>query len=986
MAPAARAEIPPELNGLPVVEVVLGGDAAPRGGAETLGIAHGAPLGRGLIRSAIRRLLDTGRFADVQVDAEREGDGVKLLVWVTPRMTLQRIEPSGNAKLDDASIREALRLNPGDEVSPAQMQELAGMVAKLYAERGYLDARVETALHESRDPSAKVLVVAIREGAPTHVRSLRFEGEAPLDPEATLASMDISRGDVLDRRQLQSSMAKAEAFLRERGFLEAALGPPITSFEGDQADVRIPSSIGPRYEVQVQGYTGFNRSEIVGVLGLEHERLTETLLTQSLPERLQDFYARRGFADARIVLSRGAGKRRGSAVLYVNVERGQQRHVVAVSFAGARHFSRDFLQAQLSSYLGEELPGSSWSAPVDSEVADQLWMGRPSGRPRALPAPPITDPEQIYYEPVYKKAAEHIAELYHGDGYLTARVGPVQVQHIGKERSAVLIPVVEGPRTLLHQVAIHGAQAMSARDLLLAAQLRTDEPFSYLLLEQARRRVLEAYQERGYMFASCNAEVHFSSDRTRAEVELQVVELYPVHVRQLVILGADRTDESLIRRIVKLQPGDLFRPSLARESERDLSHLQVFSGVSIGLKEPELASRVKTVIVTVSERRNQFLGFSAGVSTGQGVRAGFEYGYRNLFGQALGLTLRTQFAYQPFFVDSTIQRRFEELTTEERLERRISLGTTIPRLPGLGRVRTSLDLVHLRSNERDFGIKQYAVGLTFTHPTTEQLTLTLGGDLENNEVKLFLPNGRAQYLTDPRLRRLLRVSADKLLPADGGATLIAARSSLSYDRRDSAFTPSRGFFLTAVFELARTLSSEKHTGMVDEFFSRFAKVSLTGSGYIPLGQDIVLAGQARIGRIFHLHHASKTYPTRAFFLGGVDSLRGYLEDELIPQDVAEVESLDPNAIVRSGDAFVLYRAELRFPLYRELRGGLFSDLGNLWADASNLDPIQLRPTAGVGLRYDTPVGPLAFDLGINLNPRRSLHERAFAFHFAIGLF
>ena len=102
-------------------------------------------------------------------------------------------------------------------------------------------------------------------------------------------------------------------------------------------------------------------------------------------------------------------------------------------------------------------------------------------------------------------------------------------------------------------------------------------------------------------------------------------------------------------------------------------------------------------------------------------------------------------------------------------------------------------------------------------------------------------------------------------------------------------------------------------------------------------------------------------------------MRGYLEDELIPQDVAEPSKTSiPNAIVRSGDAFVLFRAELRFPLYGELRGGVFTDIGNLWADAENLDPFELRPTAGVGLRLDTPVGPIALDWGFNLDPREAL--------------
>jgi outer membrane protein insertion porin family len=135
---------------------------------------------------------------------------------------------------------------------------------------------------------------------------------------------------------------------------------------------------------------------------------------------------------------------------------------------------------------------------------------------------------------------------------------------------------------------------------------------------------------------------------------------------------------------------------------------------------------------------------------------------------------------------------------------------------------------------------------------------------------------------------------------------------------------------------------------------------------------------------------SKTYPNRAFFLGGVDTMRGYFQDELIPQDVAEEiladPNLSPNTIVRSGDAFVLVKGELRFPIYGQLGGGLFADIGNLWADAANLNPFDLRPTAGAGLRLATPVGPIAVDYGIVLKRRHGLSEPFGTLHFSIGLF
>jgi outer membrane protein insertion porin family len=982
-----RAEVPPELLGKPIVAVEIAGETAAIADVREIGLPPGTPLSRVILRGSIAHLLESGRFTDVQIDAVRVQHGVKLIVWLTPRLVVHRIDIAGNERLDAQAIREALAVVPGAEVSSERLEALSRAVAALYAEHGYFGTQIEIDLRDTDDPSRKVLMLRIEEGAPTRIRSIRFAGDQPLDPTTALATMGTTQGAILDRHKLGDEVTQVEAFLRERGYLEAELRAPLVTIRGQDAFVTIPSRIGPRYRVVVSGHAPFSRGEISDVLEIYKERLSDTLLRHTFIERLADFYARHGYRGSEISVRRYSDKP-GQVLLAIVAKPGRQLRVVTVSFAGARHFDRDFLRDQLFSFLSEELPGSSLAAPVDSEVADALLNGERKGQKRDVPPPPITDPELFYYEPAYKKAIDHITELYHGDGYLAARVGPPDLERIGEDRAAVLIAVVEGPRTLLHEVSLSGAEALSTRELLTAAELRSDQPFSYVALEQARRRMLDAYREHGYVFAKVDASVRFSSDRTRAKVELQVVESFPVYIERILIQGAERTSETLIRRTLKLEPGDLFRPSLARDSERELGSLGVFTGVSVALQDPELPARVKSVVVTVSERKSQFLGFSAGLSTGQGARSGFEYGYRDLFGQAVGVTLRVQFAYQIFFVSQAVAEHYAKLDLQDRLERRISLDTLIPRLPGFGRVRTSLDLVHLRDNERDFGLDQNAIGLTFSHSPVRHVTLTLGGDLENNNVDLFVAEALKDYLKrddiSPRLRRLLRVP-------DGASTLVDGRTSVSYDRRDSPFTPTRGYFLSTSLELARTLSSQPNQlDMTTAFVSRFLKLSVTGNGYIPIGRDVVLAGQLRFGRIFHLAAASQTYPNRAFFLGGVETMRGYLEDELIPQDIAEQiiknPQLDPNAIVRSGDAFVLLRGELRFPLYHELRGGVFSDLGNLWADAANFDPFKLRPTAGFGLRLTTPVGPIALDWGFNLNPRAALSERTNAVHFSIGLF
>ena len=172
--------------------------------------------------------------------------------------------------------------------------------------------------------------------------------------------------------------------------------------------------------------------------------------------------------------------------------------------------------------------------------------------------------------------------------------------------------------------------------------------------------------------------------------------------------------------------------------------------------------------------------------------------------------------------------------------------------------------------------------------------------------------------------------------------------------------------------------------MAERFFSHHVRAELTVSGYVPLG-PFTLALQGRVGRVFHLEDRSKTYPNRQFFLGGVDTVRGYVQDSLVPQDLAD-EGLSSSQISQGGDVFMVARAELRFPIRGMVYGGAFTDFGNLWARAGNLNPLELRPPAGLGLRFATPVGPVAFDYGFLLARRRELGERIGSFHFSIGLF
>jgi outer membrane protein insertion porin family len=648
----------------------------------------------------------------------------------------------------------------------------------------------------------------------------------------------------------------------------------------------------------------------------------------------------------------------------------------------------------VQSYVEEASPLGGFADPVSQKAVASLLEGRKrvayevgdESLPRA---------HQIIYEPAYEDAIEHIQDLYAAAGYASARVGPITVERAEDGSYAVTIPVDEGPRTLLFRLAIEGNELLSTREIAELSKLTTGMPWSRGALEAARRRILEAYAEMGHIFASIEGHVEFSADRTRARVRLEVRERFPVRVGEVVIEGMSRTDESLVRALLLVKPGEIFRPSLARRTQDRLMALGVFRSVAVTVRDPELPERVKTVEVRVAEHKNQFLDVRAGLSTAEGIRTGFEYGSRNVGGRAIGLTLRVQLAAQFLFLNEQRKENLQSLPVRDRLERWIGFGVMLPEFPRLPYWRTSLNLMHMRDNELTFGIDQNRIDLTATRRKKRTHSFFVTPAVENNQIQIFDPRNEYQNLLgqvqdNPRLQRLLRVP-------EGRTNLMALKTGITLDRRDNVFNPRKGFVGTTSLEWARTFLSEpvqRPDGSTDEFFSHHLSLVLRGAGYIPLSDRVVLALQGQYGRVIDLSSASETYPNRRFFLGGVDTIRAYQQDRMVPQDVAEAANElggDFSSVVnQGGNTFLLFRAELRFPIYDALAGGIFTDIGNLWSDPSALNPFKLRPTIGAGIRIETPIGPIALDYGINIlynQPnRRILREDFGAFSFTIGLF
>lgn len=1001
-------------------------------------VRPGDTLTAELARRALEELSDSGRYAELAAEAEADGSGAVLRLLVQPRRIVAGVRTMGRPVPEDDVLR-ALALEPGSEVTATLLAASRERVRALLESRGYRRATVAIEPIDTDDEMRVVLSVRIDAGQPLEIGKRRFVVyPAPGERMQELArAYGPDAGDPVDEEELARADREEEELLRKSGWHGATVRHRIDpSRAGAVLTVDIQS--GPLVRVRFEGNAHFDAPSLTDALDLDEN---EDRAPSTLAARVEEFYLERGFLDAKVTVLAFGKPSDPENDLVLRVHEGEVVHVAQREYpclSGER--DADGVGEEIDSFLSETLPGTGLIGPVDPAIVDST-LG-PRSTTGARPSPQVSNPWRTYVPEVYERATRHLQELYRSEGYLSAVVGPVVPMRracdprsppgscrpigvrvrppvhcpVGSElpvaeepgapsctpdaRRGVRceaevflhIPVKLGPRAILWDVAFDGNRVLVEKELGEASELKLGEPFSQAELEKARRHLLDEYGERGFAFASIEPRLELSPDRTRARARFVISEREPVRVRDIVVRGANRTNESRILSRVAFEPGDLYRRSAVRATEERLATLGVFSSATVSLEDPDVFARDKVVIITVRERPPQYLDVRPGFSTGDGFRITFEYGHRNIGGEAIRLTLRVQLGLLPDFLifEDEVRQRFDQLSLVERLERRNTASVEFPEI-GLGPLfPLTVDAVDVRDNSRDFGLTKEAGILTLSYRPTTRFVAQLGGSLELNAARIFASDiPIEQYLqAHPQLSTRLRVP-------DGTTYAVAERANVTWDRRDDPFNATRGTFISASVEHVRAAPFDDSAHITSDF----VRIASRSAGYLRLSdKGLALALSFRWGYNHQLASGAQTYPDRLFFFGGVDTIRGFIQDSVIPEDLAERILADqgrtgvaPEALltpqkvpIRGGNVLLNPRAELRIPLVGALQTAVFLDTGNLWLDRRNVDPTRLRYAAGSGLRATTPVGPLALDIGMNLD--RRAWEDPFAFHFSIGLF
>jgi outer membrane protein assembly factor BamA len=1068
-APALRpAPDTSALLGRPLsrVEVLVAG-ARWRGAGPSVRAEVGQLLSPELVRRSLDELLETGKFADARAEVEADGSGVLLRFRVTPRRVIADVRVSGGVLAEDVLLR-AVGAQVGRELVESDLSAMQARLRAEHARHGFPQAQAQVLAIDTDDPLRIALRIDLTPGPPRRVAERKFfawpDHEDPV-LRGLLGEYQVSRGDRADEEQIDAADRAFEQLLRARGFHRAVVGHALVVGEAGKLVLNVNVHADQRIRISFEGNRLFDADELTAALGLEEN---DDRAPESLAEKLRQHYLMRGRLDVQVTPS--LRTRPGAAVsdLVFTIREGEALRVSSRRYPCLSHFDAADVDAEIDSFLAE-LPGGELFGPVDPRVSEPLYG--PQHGQGMRHAPRDFTPYQYYVPDVYEKAIEHLRDLYRAEGYLSASVGPLsivrrtcdrrspvgQCLQMGREIQpqatcsyddvgipleqqaldqtlncvpdpkqgkhcsrdiAVHLPIRLGPRTYLHDVAFEGNRALVEQKLFAASELELNVPLSQAEMDRARRRVLDAYAEEGFAFADAEVELDLSPDHTRGRARFVISEREQVRVSRIVIKGADNTSERLIRSRIALEPGGVYRRSLVRRTEERLATLGVFGSVAVGFEDPYVPAREKVVVITVEERLAQYVDVRPGLSSGEGFRISFEYGHRNLAGEAIQLTLRSQLNFLPqqFIIEEDVRAKHEAVET--RFGRHNSASVEFPEI-GLGPLfRLNVEAIDVRDNARDYSLVKDAFIPTLIFRPERRLSAQLGGSLELNTATILGDtSGLAAYVQRSGQRTTFRVP-------EGTTFVIAQRASATWDQRDVPLDATRGFLISGTVEHVRAkpvgdtatrAANSSGNGPFDPVVSDFMQYTSRIAGYIPIRKrGAALALSFRWGLNSQLIKGSHTYPDRLFFMGGVDTIRGFSQDSLIPEDIAQqlldAQSLsesDPGdnellrvdrILIRGGDVFVNPRAELRIPLSDSVQTALFIDAGNLWSSLRAFRDLsfRLRYSAGTGIRISTPVGPLVFDYGFNLErifdelypdrPRQRFWEDLGAFHFSIGLF
>jgi outer membrane protein insertion porin family len=957
--PQAGASGISSYEGLPIRALEIPG-LPPEEAAQMLALSPlkaGEPLTRQALHDAIQALFATGRFADIEAEAERSDNGVTLRFVTVPNYFVGLVMVDGvTTNPTPNQLITASRLKLGELYTAEKLQQATDNIRRMLEENGFHRSQVTSSEQADQVQQQKNISFHVTPGARAKVGQIKIEGDTGYSQVELEEIANFHAGDAVISTRLTRALQKIRSKYQKQERLLAQVSVVSRTYhpEKNVVDYTLQIERGPVVQISTEGFR-IRRGIFKKLVPIYEEGAVDEDLLNEGRKNLQNYLQSIGYFDAKVNVNQHTVQDRTQVQVVYVIDPGPRHRLAAIEISGNKLFDEDLIRSRM-----QEQAAGRFGA---------------HGK---------------YSEALLANDVSSIQDLYRSSGYLQAKV-TVRVldkYHSDPYQLALAVNIVEGPQTRVAWVRIDGNYSIPTEQIL---PLSTEEGqgFDEGSLSDDRDKILGKYFNNGFPNATLDVNyvpVEPSADGLpRVGVTFAVTEGEQFFVNRVYMTGLHYTRAGVARREWQVHPGDPMSQQDMLQTQRGLYALGLFNEVDTAIQNPEGTESRKSVLVAVREAKRYTFDYGAGFEFQTGQPS---VGTNQPLGQT-GVSPKVLFGMTRINVGGRDQT--------------VSAKTTLSRLQQLGLV--SFSAPKLMNRDLTFtatGLYDNTIDVsTFTSERlqgTGQIVQVLKRSQADDRVLTSI-----SYSFSYRRVKASNIEVTQnLIPLLSSPTRVGMPSILYIrNKRDNDLETTKGNYTTVEAGAAASyFGSEADFSRVlvkNATYHAFLRNRRTGQGFVfarstsiglenPFGNTVVIGPSQSVPA----NHSLIPLPER-LFSGGGNSHRGFGLNQAGPRDPF-------TGFPVGGSALFLNNLELRFPnvtlpyLRENVGFTFFHDMGNVFDTPQHMvssivrwhqsDPQvcfhepthslcsynYLSHAIGLGARYQTPIGPLRFDFGYNLNP------------------
>jgi outer membrane protein insertion porin family len=523
---------------------------------------------------------------------------------------------------------------------------------------------------------------------------------------------------------------------------------------------------------------------------------------------------------------------------------------------------------------------------------------------------------------------KRLEAFYHDNGYVKVRVKIPEVT-VSKDGKAISIslPIEEGDVYKTGIIKFSGDLLYDEETLGKALKSTTGQTFRASAYQDDILVLTDLYQNKGYAFCEVTPLTTINEDTRTVDLTFEFTKGQEIYVNRINIFGNLKTKDKVVRRELRLAEGDRFSSAKLKRSRQLLVNTTYFKDVDMKIVKTEEPDKIN-LDVRVEEKPTGTLNMGVGYSTAETFILSGSISQENIFGTGRKVFLTAA-------IGGITQQFRLTLVDPYIFDKQIS---------------TAVSAYNMKRIMDNYDYTQKGGSVQFLRPLTD-----------------FLRAGLRYRYDVTTVDNVSLGASPTIIQQAGTLTTSSVTWSLLNNTIDNIMNPSRGTRSDISYELA----GGPFLGDND-----FQKGIGVYSKYIPAGfWDSVFFMRGTAG-IIRPYGGTPLPIYEKFYVGSINTVRGFKYGYAGPKDL--------NGDPVGGSNELYFNFEWIFPIYAPagIKGVLFFDMGHAFDSSNGWYLSGAKRTAGLGLRWFSPMGPIRVEFGYVLNPASD--DKGSAFDFTMG--